>query len=52
MGQYRCSWRYNTIDISKLQIGVQETRKLWPDLSDDALLALAKTVHGLSRDNV
>ncbi|TDJ70457.1 MAG: hypothetical protein E2O38_11260 [Proteobacteria bacterium] len=32
----------------QLQIGVQEARKLRPDLSDDALFELAKTVHGLS----
>ena len=35
----------------QLEIGVQETCKRRPDLSDDALLELAKEVHGLSRDN-
>ncbi len=30
------------------EIGIQEARKLRPDLSDDALLKLAKTVHELS----
>ena len=35
--------------ISGLEIGVQEARKLWPDLSVDVLLALTKTVHGLYR---
>jgi len=29
----------------QLKIGVQAARKLRPDFSDDALLALAKTVH-------
>ncbi len=36
----------------QLETGVQETRKLQPDLSDDALLELAKTVRGLSGDSV
>ena len=31
-------------------IGVQEARKRRPDLSNDALLVLAKEVHGLSTD--
>ncbi len=30
----------------QLEIGVQEPRKLQPDLSDDVLLRLAKTVQG------
>ncbi len=37
---------------AQLEIGVQEARKRESDLSDDALLALAKTVHGLSGQNV
>jgi len=36
----------------QLEISVQAARKRRPDLSDDALLALAKTVHGLSGQNV
>ena len=35
----------------QLQIGVQETHKLRPDFSDDALLELAKAVRGLSNDS-
>ena len=33
----------------QLEIAVQEARKIRPDLSDDELLELAKTAHGLSR---
>ncbi len=36
----------------QLEIAVQETRKVRPDLSDDELLELAKAVHGLSRDSI
>ena len=36
----------------QLEIAVQEGRTLRPDLSDDALLALAKTVHELSGQDV
>ncbi len=34
----------------QLEIGAQEPRKLQPDLSDDALLGLAKTVQGFVKD--
>ena len=36
----------------QLEIAVQEARKVRPDLSDDELLELAKTVHGLSRSSI
>ena len=36
----------------QLEIGAQEARKLRCDLSDDALLELAKTVHERSGDSV
>ncbi len=36
----------------QLKIGVQEAHKRRPDLSDDALLELAKEIHGFSRDGV
>ncbi len=36
----------------QLEIAVQEARKVRPDLSDDELLELAKSVHGLSRDSI
>ncbi|MCH7603748.1 MAG: hypothetical protein IIB54_13375 [Planctomycetes bacterium] len=36
----------------QLEIAVQEARKVRPDLSDDELLELAKTVHGLSRSGI
>ncbi len=34
--------------VWQLEIGVQAARKAQPDLSDDALLELAKTVRGFS----
>ena len=36
----------------QLEIAVQEARKARPDLRDDELLTLAKTVHGQSRDSI
>ena len=36
----------------QLEIGVQEARKRRPDVSDDALLELAKEIHKLSRVGV
>ena len=36
----------------QLEIAVQEARKVRPDLSDDELLELAKTVHELSRNGI
>ena len=36
----------------QLEIAVQEARKVRPDLGDDELLELAKTVHGLSRSGI
>ena len=36
----------------QLEIAVQEARKARPNLGDDDLLALAKTVHGQSRDSI
>ena len=34
----------------QLEIAVQEARKARPDLPDDALFALAETVHGQFKD--
>ena len=36
----------------QLEIAVQEARKVRPDLGDDELLEVAKTVHELSRSGV
>ncbi|MCG8545482.1 MAG: hypothetical protein MJE12_14890 [Alphaproteobacteria bacterium] len=36
----------------QLEIAVQEARTARPDLRDDELLTLAKTVHGQSRDSI
>ena len=36
----------------QLEIAVQEARKVRPDLSDDELLELAKTVHEFSRNGI
>ncbi len=33
----------------QLEIGAQAARKVWPQLSDDALLGLAKTVQGFAK---
>ena len=38
--------------FGRLEIGVQEARKRRPVVSDDALLELAKAVHGRLRDDV